>query len=519
MATDGTAKKPPVASREAPLRGFLSHSDAPSSRVNRLNLPPELDAVFEQVRELSTAGGQATLLLCRRRDSDDELVAVKLYDKPAKIGQEDLRPLLQGLGSPDIVKYREPFFGSHDGYWWEVFEYCTAGSLRDFADAQGGTIDFSHATDVVRQMHEAFSSIHAATPQIVHRDIKPDNILLRSADPLDIVLIDFGFAVEVVMSREYRSGSRTVPYAAPEAIGGETGSSLDWWGLGMTLLEMLSGQHPFRLPGGQWLSEAKINSHLSSRPIPIPTLGDERFELLLRGLLTRDPSSRWGLAQVGEWLEGGKPDVATDEAVTLAVASSASATAAATRPGPEVRPVEFATALFTDPVVLAEAMATRWNEAGRKVVSATFHEIVDWAEEFFPERSLARIAKRFRDRNDRVDYTVAQVIVTLDPGINPTFMGERVDMEALPSLVAGAVNEGGARIGLVEKLFLSKALRAFGQLEAHRDLLLVDTRWTDHTEQAQEWFQKVPEAGGFKPEHYPLFLLSAVEDVRKLQSG
>lgn len=519
MVNNPTARKPTVASREAPLRGFLSETDAPSSRTNRLNLPPELDAAFEQVRELSTSGGQATLLLCKRRGREDDLAAIKLYDKPARPGQEDLRPLLQELGSPDIVRYQEPYFGSHDGYWWEVFEYCDGGSLRDFADARGGTIDVAGATEVVRQMHEAFSSIHTAKPQIVHRDIKPDNILLRADDPLDVVLIDFGFAVEVAMSREYRSGSRTVPYAAPEAIGGETGPSLDWWGLGMTLLEMLSGAHPFRLPGGQWLSEAAINSHLSSRAIPIPELADERLTLLLRGLLTRDPDLRWGRVQVGEWLDGGYPAVAPEAVVGAPESVAASGVVAGSRPVPAVSPVEFATAFYTDPALLAAAMARSWNEAGRKVVSGTFQEIVDWVEEFFPDRSLARIAKRFRERNDRVDYTVAQVIVTLDPDINPTFMGERVDVEALPSLVATAVNDGGSKIGLVEKLFTSKALRAFGQLEAHRDLLLVDTRWTDHTEQAQGWFKKVPEAGGFKPEHYPLFLLSAVEEVRRLQSG
>lgn len=506
---DSTPRKRPVASREAPLRGFVPESEAPDARRNRLNLPPELDALFVQESELSTAGGQATLLLCQRRDNPDDRVAIKLYDKPASSGQHDLRPTLQRLGSPDIVEYREPFFGSHGGYWWEVFEYCTGGTLRDLAEESGGTISFEQAFDVVRQVHEALSSIHSATPQIVHRDIKPDNILLRSRQPLDAVLIDFGFAVEVTMSREYRSGSRTVPYAAPEAIGGETGPSLDWWGLGMTMLELLSGEHPFRLPGGQWLSEAKINSHLSSRPIPIPDLGNARFDALLRGLLTRDPGLRWGHVEVGDWLDGGAPAVAAEPAEGASASGSGGASSS-------VSPVEFAAALFTDPVDLAQAMAANWTEAGRKVVSTTFHEIIDWVEEHFADRSIAKIAQDARDRNDRVDFTVARVIATLDPNTAPSFMGERVDLDALPSLATRAVEEGGSTIGLIEKLFLSRALRAFGQLEAHRELLLVDSRWSDHVDEAQGWFEKVPEAGGFKPEHYPLLLLSAGEQVRAL---
>lgn len=508
MATDNpNRKKRPEASREAPLRGYAGADATEGQERHRLNLPAELNRVFEQMRELSSAGGQATLLLCRRRDGNHEQVAVKLYDKPAEPGREDLRPILRRLKSTNIVEYREPYFGSDDdGRWWEVFEYCPAGTLHEFTEESGGKLTAALGTEVIRQVHAALSSIHSASPQIVHRDIKPTNILARSKDPIEVVLIDFGFAVEVTMSREYRSGSRTVPYAAPEAIGGETGPSLDWWGLGMTMLELLSGTHPFRLPDGRFMSEGKINSHLSSRPIPIPQLGEPRLEAVLRGLLTRDPMLRWGATEVGQWLDGGMPAVADD------VDTAGRGSPAAARAGSNV-PVEFAGALYTDPTTLAHAMAHNWTEAGRKIVSSTFNEIVDWTERFFPERSLTTVARAARERNDSVDLTVAKVIVTLDPESVPVFMGERVDLPALPSLATRTVSEGGALIGLIDKLFSSRALRAFGQLAGHRKLLLVDSRWTDHVESAQGWFKQVPEAGGFKPEHLAVFLLSAVEQI------
>lgn len=505
-------KKSPEASREAPLRGFATSEPATGLRRHRLNLPTGLDEQFEQLHELSSAGGQATLLMCQRRDSTHEQVVVKMYDKPASPGQEDLRPVLKNLASPHIIKYRDPNFGSDDGYWWEVIEYCQGGTLQEFAAESGGKITPAQGVEVVRQVHEALSSIHSASPQIVHRDIKPTNIMLRSRDPIDAVLIDFGFAVEVTMSREYRSGSRTVPYAAPEAIGGETGPSLDWWGLGMTMLEMFSGEHPFRLPDGRFMSEGKINSHLSSRAIPIPELEDPRLTTLLRGLLTRDPTLRWGAKEVEEWLNGGTPLVADDVEPDTLKRAPVAATVTDT-------PVEFAGALYTDPVVLAHAMAHNWNEAGRKVVSSTFNEIVDWTERFYPERSLEAVAQAARERNYSVDLTVANVIANLDPDCVPVFMGERVDLPALPSLATRAVSEGETLITLLEKLFSSRALRAFGQLKNHRDLLLVDSRWADNVESAKGWFTSVPEAGGFKPEHLAVFLLSAVEQVSGAGDG
>ena len=494
---------PPTRASEPPARMTRAHGlEAVDGGHIFVNLPPTLLEQFTAVRQLAS-GGQASLVLCRRNGAD-ELVVVKIFNVKARAGVADPRAQLRGLDPDHVVRYVEPYFGVVDGHWWEVVEYCPEGSLIDLADSLGGTVPPDVLRVIIREVATALDHLHSRTPKVIHRDIKPGNVLVRSKSPLDLVLADFGLAVLTDLSRERRSGSRTAAYAAPEAAGGDVAPALDWWGLGMTIAALAAGRHPYLRPDGVWLSDAQILSEVSTRPVPLEGISDQRLLLLLRGLLTRNPDDRWGAVEVREWLVGGSPAVVDVEATGPGAARVR-----------RVAPFPFAGRAFTDPVALAHALAANWQRAAEVVVGRDFDELVAWVDEYFPDRSLDVIVRARARRQQTVDRTVAEIIVQLDPEAEPVFMGVAVD---LPSLAALPAHLDDQVEEVVEKLFHSRSLLAYAAVEGHDQLALVEAQWQDLCAQADRWFAAVPEAGGMNAGTRAVILLAAIDEVAAAQA-
>ena len=120
------------------------------------------------------------------------------------------------------------------------------------------------------------------------------------------VLTDFGIASVLAgnISRRLTNKSRTVDYAAPEALSGVIGKEADYWSLGIILMELFTGKHPF-----ENISHGLINLYLTSKPMPIPENIEEEWQCLFKGLLTRDFKGRWGYEQGRSWLDGKYKDI------------------------------------------------------------------------------------------------------------------------------------------------------------------------------------------------------------------
>jgi primosomal replication protein N'' len=132
-----------------------------------------------------------------------------------------------------------------------------------------------------------------------HRDLRPDAILLRTREPLDLVVTDFGSARLSDFDLEAVAPLQLTRYAAPEAIVGTVSAASDWWSLGMILLEQATAGGCF-----QGVNEQAFRLHVVTRGIDIPAGIDADVRVLLRGLLARDPLKRWGASQLFAWLMG-----------------------------------------------------------------------------------------------------------------------------------------------------------------------------------------------------------------------
>jgi hypothetical protein len=91
----------------------------------------------------------------------------------------------------------------------------------------------------------------------------------------------------------------TPMYWAPESFSREIGRPCDWWSMGMVTLELLAGEHPF-----DGLSDSQIIHRLTLGNVTAPDTIDPDHALLIKGLLTRDDSLRWGKGQIDRWLSG-----------------------------------------------------------------------------------------------------------------------------------------------------------------------------------------------------------------------
>lgn len=202
----------------------------------------------------------------------------------------------------DMVRIFETGFDEKSKRWYEIQEFAPFGSLKDFLvknKAKCITRASALLNTVVREISASLIVLH--DNGLLHLDLKPGNVLIRSEYPFDLVLTDFGVAsiLDPELSKKFTSSRGTPMYQSPESAVGSMGKASDWWGLGMIALEIALGEHPF-----QGLNSQVIHSILATKPVEIPEILPEDCKLLLRGLLTRDMKKRWGAEEVTRWLSG-----------------------------------------------------------------------------------------------------------------------------------------------------------------------------------------------------------------------
>src|SRR3954452_1180237 len=171
-----------------------------------------------------------------------------------------------------------------DGRPWLVMEHISARSLQEILEEQG-PLPPAAVARIGLDVLEALEAAHDAG--IVHRDVKPANVLVDAAG--SACLTDFGIATTTGDSSLTTSGALigSPSYMAPErAHGDEPRPPVDLWSLGATLYAAVEGRPPF--DGGE--SMATLMAVVSEPPAPMLRAGP--LEPVLRGLLTKDPDQR-----------------------------------------------------------------------------------------------------------------------------------------------------------------------------------------------------------------------------------
>ncbi len=257
---------------------------------------------------LDRLGGGGMGLVWRARDTAlDREVALKEV-RPPDLAVEAADPegarqmrervlrearALARLQHPNVVTIHHIVDSAEHPYPWLVMELVSGGSLADRLER--GPLTVAEAAWVGRGVLSALRAAHAAGVQ--HRDVKPGNVLLRTAGAPQVgpqavgtpVLTDFGIAAVQNSTALTATGALigSPEYIAPERIRGREGDpSSDLWSLGMMLYVAVEGHHPLRRSTALATLAAVLDE-----PLPPPTRAGA-LSPLLSAILAKDPASR-----------------------------------------------------------------------------------------------------------------------------------------------------------------------------------------------------------------------------------
>lgn len=264
------------------------------------------------VEELLGRGGMASVYRGRQPHLDRD-VAIKILPAhyaadPAFVERFNLEARSTArLSHPHIVTVHDA--GDDDGHLYILMEYVAGGTLRE--RMAGGQLAMAEVRRIVREVASALDYAHDA--QIVHRDVKPANVLM---DPTGrTVLSDFGIA-KVLQSTtaltHAGAGVGTPEYMSPEQCRGlAVDARVDIYALGVMIYEMLTGRTPFAADNFTALAHA----HLYEPPPP-PSHFNPRISPAVQAVilkaLEKTPADRFQRASelavdLGEALEAQAP--------------------------------------------------------------------------------------------------------------------------------------------------------------------------------------------------------------------
>ncbi|MFF3784013.1 protein kinase [Streptomyces sp. NPDC001933] len=204
------------------------------------------------------------------------------------------------LSHPHLVAVFD--FGAWEDRFYLVMELVEGRSLGDLLNAE----ERLGAEQVARIAGQAAAGLAAAHRQgIVHRDIKPGNLMLDAEGSVKIG--DFGIAqfVDDPSAALTTTGQivGTSLYLAPErALGRTAGAASDMYSLGCVIYQLLLGDPPFRSD----TATATLYQHVDTAPVPLRQRGVDlspAFDSYLLGLLAKQPEDRPSAQQVAEWFQ------------------------------------------------------------------------------------------------------------------------------------------------------------------------------------------------------------------------
>ncbi|MEM7026891.1 MAG: serine/threonine-protein kinase [Pseudomonadota bacterium] len=245
-----------------------------------------------QIQEEIGQGGMATVYLAVQ-ESLNRSVVLKILDKVKRSESEDLAQrfvdegkIIASLHHPNIVTIYD--IGLSDGDLYISMEYVEGGDLKQRMQR---SIRPQTALDIVMKVGSALASAHAH--KVIHRDVKPANILFR--DEKTPLLTDFGIAKQTDTEQDLTStgiflGSPN--YVSPEqADGAAVDGRTDIYSLGCIFYEMLTGYKPYK-------SNSVIDIVIQHKTAAVPTLPQSlsEYQPLLEKMMAKKLDERFATA-------------------------------------------------------------------------------------------------------------------------------------------------------------------------------------------------------------------------------
>lgn len=209
-----------------------------------------------------------------------------------------------GLSHPNIVNVYD--VGEDDGLYYIVMELVEGITLKSFIERKG-KLEIKEATGIAIQIAQGMEAAH--TNHIIHRDIKPQNIIISREGKVKVT--DFGIAKAASSNTITSNAMGSVHYISPEqARGGYSDEKSDIYSLGVTLYEMLTGQVPF--VGDNTVSVAL--SHIQEDATPVRTLNPSvtpSLDKIVQKCMQKKPERRY--LQVSALIEDLKKSISNPQ--------------------------------------------------------------------------------------------------------------------------------------------------------------------------------------------------------------
>jgi serine/threonine protein kinase len=395
-------------------------------------LPPELQLRFDVGRELHGDGSEAAVYLVTERETGNIRV-VRLYRESRR--DEHVARFLLDHETRHVVRVFECDVVSR--YAYEVMEYLPGGDLLDLRGQHPSGVGAEQLTSLVRQVAEALEELHAA--KLLHRDVKPATRVVRNGETFEVALIDFGIAEYRAVEDFVPRGAGTPRFMPPEYSlnGGQVSTAVDWWALGMTVLELAIGH--------EWLEglpPERFPMELTQGAVSVEDVADPRIRLLCRGLLTSAIIRRWGADEVRRWLAGESPSV--DEGLQPLFPRESSL------------PFHCLGRDYFNRRELAFDLTRQWEAAAHELFSggrrrSQLRRLAEWIRDY-PRPEDAE-EERLDAGDGPADVRLLRVIRQLDATQPPIYRGLNISPRNLPQFARTAVGGGEPMPEIIEQIF------------------------------------------------------------------
>ncbi|GLY86131.1 serine/threonine protein kinase [Actinoallomurus iriomotensis] len=288
------------------------------------------------VRSRIARGGMATVY-AGHDTKLDRTVALKVMHANLAGDEDFVRRFVDearhaaALSHPNVVAMYDQ--GTDQGRVFLVMEYVAGRTLRDLL-TERGRLGPRAALQVLRPILAALGAAHRVG--LVHRDVKPENVLLAADGQVKVT--DFGLARAVTASRQTQTGMLigTVAYLAPEQVlTGDADARTDVYAAGIMLFELLTGYQPYQAGTPLAVAYRHVNETVPAPSSVIPGLPPQ-LDALVAGATDRDPARRPPDAGrfdavAGEVLQALPPDIDSTSASVVPVPLGPSQAADGTR--------------------------------------------------------------------------------------------------------------------------------------------------------------------------------------------